>query len=73
MNRPATLDLTGKRAIVSAGASGIGHAIATAMQRAGARVQVCEMDRTALAELARSSSSSSARTSAGISRDRPSR
>lgn len=54
MNSPPTLDLTGRRAIVTAGASGIGHAIATAMMRAGARVHICDVDRTQLAALVRS-------------------
>jgi len=44
------IDLSGKRAIVTAGASGIGKAIATALAEAGARVAICDIDRDALAE-----------------------
>jgi NAD(P)-dependent dehydrogenase (short-subunit alcohol dehydrogenase family) len=54
MSAPSTLDLTGKRAIITAGASGIGHAIARAMVRAGATVHVCDVDRELLAGLAQS-------------------
>lgn len=56
MSAPSTLDLTGKRAIVTAGASGIGFAVATAMVKAGARVHICDVDRKLLEEIARSDS-----------------
>lgn len=55
MSSPSTLDLTGKRAIVTAGASGIGLAIAQAMVRAGASVHVCDVDEKLLSELVQSS------------------
>jgi NAD(P)-dependent dehydrogenase (short-subunit alcohol dehydrogenase family) len=42
----------GLRVLVTAGASGIGAAIARAFHEAGARVHVCDIDRTALDRLA---------------------
>lgn len=54
MSTLSTLDLTGKRAIITAGASGIGYAIAKAMVRAGAKVHVCDVDRQLLGGLAQS-------------------
>ena len=43
----------GRRVIVTAGADGIGRAIALAFHERGARVQVCDVSEPALAELAR--------------------
>ena len=40
----------GLRVLVTAGASGIGAAIASAFHEAGARVLICDIDRTALAD-----------------------
>ena len=37
-------DLTGKRAVITAGASGIGLATAKALQAEGAQVFVCDVD-----------------------------
>jgi len=54
MTKSTTLDLTGKRAIVTAGASGIGYAIASAILRAGGKVHVCDVDGALLAGLAKS-------------------
>lgn len=48
------LDLKGLRVMVSAGAAGIGLAIARAFVREGAVVSVCDVDAGALAALARS-------------------
>jgi len=48
------LELSGLRVMVSAGASGIGLAIARAFVREGARVAICDVDTAALAALARS-------------------
>ena len=48
MTSPSTLDLSGKRAIVTAGASGIGYVIAQAILRAGGRVHVCDVNRDLL-------------------------
>ncbi|HVE50636.1 MAG TPA: SDR family oxidoreductase [Casimicrobiaceae bacterium] len=48
------LGLTSARVIVTAGAAGIGLAIARAFVREGARVEVCDVDPNALAELATS-------------------
>ena len=48
-------DLRDKRVFVTAGASGIGRAIAVAFAEAGARVHVCDIDRSALDALAESS------------------
>src|SRR5881396_1372034 len=45
-------DLRDKRVFVTAGASGIGRAIAVAFAEAGARVHVCDIDRSALDALA---------------------
>lgn len=47
------IDLTNKRALVTAGASGIGRAIATRFLECGARVCVCDIDSTALDDFAR--------------------
>lgn len=46
------LSLTGQRVLVTAGAAGIGRAIAEAFVREGARVFVCDVDTAALARLA---------------------
>jgi NAD(P)-dependent dehydrogenase (short-subunit alcohol dehydrogenase family) len=43
--------LKGKRALVTAGAAGIGRAIADTLVKNGARVQVCDVDEKALASL----------------------
>jgi NAD(P)-dependent dehydrogenase (short-subunit alcohol dehydrogenase family) len=43
--------LAGKRALVTAGANGIGRAIAVLFAEAGARVHVCDIDLAALASL----------------------
>lgn len=43
--------IAGKRVFISAGAGGIGRAIADRFLRAGARVHVCDVDDAALAEL----------------------
>ncbi|MFO1036924.1 MAG: SDR family oxidoreductase [Geminicoccaceae bacterium] len=40
--------LAGKKALVTAGAGGIGHAIATALAAAGASIWVCDVDAAAL-------------------------
>jgi NAD(P)-dependent dehydrogenase (short-subunit alcohol dehydrogenase family) len=48
------LEIGGLRVMVSAGASGIGLAIARAFDREGARVHVCDADEAALARLAQS-------------------
>ncbi|MDB5574631.1 MAG: 3-ketoacyl-ACP reductase [Tardiphaga sp.] len=48
------LDLKGSRVVVTAGANGIGLAIARAFASEGARVHVCDVDQTALATLATS-------------------
>jgi len=48
------LEIEGLRVMVSAGASGIGLEIARAFTREGARVHVCDVDRAALAKLAKS-------------------
>jgi len=50
------LELRGLRVMVSAGAGGIGLAIARAFVREGARVSVCDVDAAALAQLAHSDS-----------------
>ncbi len=42
------LELRGKHAFVTAGASGIGYAIATTLADHGATVAICDIDRTAL-------------------------
>ncbi|RFC65772.1 MULTISPECIES: SDR family oxidoreductase [Mesorhizobium] len=42
------LDLTGKRAVVTAGGSGIGLAIAKAFAAAGAKVAICDVDADAV-------------------------
>jgi NAD(P)-dependent dehydrogenase (short-subunit alcohol dehydrogenase family) len=46
------IDLTGRRALITAGAAGIGRECARAFERAGARVFVCDIDRKALGALA---------------------
>jgi NAD(P)-dependent dehydrogenase (short-subunit alcohol dehydrogenase family) len=46
------LSLTGQRVLVTAGAAGIGRAIAETFEREGARVFVCDVDPAALALLA---------------------
>lgn len=46
------LGIPGKRVLVTAGAGGIGRAIATTFADAGARVHVCDVDTAALAALA---------------------
>src|SRR5258706_8453766 len=43
--------LKGKRALITAGAAGIGRAIADTFVKNGARVQVCDVDEKALASL----------------------
>ncbi len=40
-----------KRVVVTAGAAGIGRAIAEGFHRAGARVHVCDLDEASLATL----------------------
>lgn len=45
--------LENKRVVVTAGAAGIGRAIAEGFHRAGARVHVCDVDESALASLAK--------------------
>ena len=44
--------LENKRIVVTAGAAGIGRAIAEGFHRAGARVHVCDVDESSLAALA---------------------
>jgi NAD(P)-dependent dehydrogenase (short-subunit alcohol dehydrogenase family) len=46
-----THELIGKRILITAGAAGIGRIMAEKMNAAGARVFVCDIDRTALADL----------------------
>jgi NAD(P)-dependent dehydrogenase (short-subunit alcohol dehydrogenase family) len=48
------LGIKGLRVIVTAGAAGIGREVARAFLREGAMVHICDVDRTALAELASS-------------------
>ena len=43
--------MAGKRALITAGASGIGRAIAEAFAAAGAKVHVCDIDEAALQRL----------------------
>lgn len=47
------LDIKGLRVLVTAGAGGIGLEVATAFEREGARVYVCDIDNSALAALAK--------------------
>ena len=47
------LSLKGKRALITAGAAGIGRAIADTFVKNGARVQVCDVDEKALSSLAK--------------------
>lgn len=47
------LAVPGKRVLVTAGAGGIGRAIATTFADAGARVHICDVDREALASFAK--------------------
>jgi NAD(P)-dependent dehydrogenase (short-subunit alcohol dehydrogenase family) len=47
------LAVPGKRVLVTAGAGGIGRAIATTFADAGARVHICDVDRDALAAFAK--------------------
>ena len=51
------LGITGLRVMISAGANGIGLAMARAFVREGARVAVCDVDATALQALAQSDAS----------------
>jgi NAD(P)-dependent dehydrogenase (short-subunit alcohol dehydrogenase family) len=51
------LSLKGKRALVTAGAAGIGRSIVDAFVKAGARVHVCDVDAQALASLRAAESS----------------
>jgi NAD(P)-dependent dehydrogenase (short-subunit alcohol dehydrogenase family) len=51
VTEPHAALLTGKRAIVTAGGSGIGREIAFSLQRAGARVHVCDVSPEMLAAL----------------------
>src|SRR5690625_3405822 len=55
MDKPAILsvDLTGRRVVVTAGAAGIGRAMVDAFLANGARVELCDVDEKALAEMAR--------------------
>src|SRR6201989_1860630 len=48
------LDINGLRVLVTAGANGIGRAIAQAFVAEGAKVHTCDVDETALSELATS-------------------
>src|SRR5690606_4364682 len=47
---PARLDCSGRRVLITAGASGIGAAMAQAFAGAGARVHVCDMDQARIDE-----------------------
>ncbi|WP_295624329.1 3-hydroxybutyrate dehydrogenase [uncultured Corynebacterium sp.] len=51
-DRTATFDLSGRRALVTGGASGIGAACARAFAAAGAHVTVCDIDADAAGKLA---------------------
>jgi NAD(P)-dependent dehydrogenase (short-subunit alcohol dehydrogenase family) len=53
-DHPATPDLTGRPAVVTGGASGIGHAIARRLARAGSKVIVVDNDRAKLEAARRS-------------------
>ena len=48
------LDIKGLRVLVTAGANGIGLAVARAFVREGARVHICDVDDAALTTLANS-------------------
>ena len=48
------LGIKGLRVIITAGAAGIGREVARTFLREGAQVHICDVDRTALAELATS-------------------
>lgn len=48
------LGIEGLRVLITAGAGGIGLKVAEAFEREGARVHVCDIDKTALAALAKS-------------------
>src|SRR5450755_1070605 len=48
VNSPMSFGLEGARVFVTAGASGIGLATARAFAQQGARVHVCDVDRSAL-------------------------
>lgn len=45
-----TLSVQGQRVLVTAGASGIGRAIAETLAKAGARLHICDVDEAALAD-----------------------
>ena len=45
------LRLTGKRVLITAGAAGIGRAIAEGFAAEGARVHVCDIDAAALVKI----------------------
>jgi NAD(P)-dependent dehydrogenase (short-subunit alcohol dehydrogenase family) len=49
---PLSLDLTGKRAIVTAGGSGIGLVIAGTLATAGAKIHICDVNEELLAAVA---------------------
>src|SRR5690606_28239747 len=60
----------GLRVLVTAGASGIGAAIAQAFSEAGARVHICDIDRSAIDQLTSSMSGITASVAdASVERD----